>query len=111
MIFSKRFAVSILTFSTFLTPVHSIQAQEKACVAVTEVSGDVQIIWSKSPDITELVEDAQKLEISPEDYKKLCGGEEGERNGVAYPAPKPTMLDFGRHSRPPRGTSGGLEYA
>ena len=76
MSFSKKVAVSVFTVSTFLTPIHIVQAQEKACVAVTEVSSDGQIIWSKSPDITELVEDAQKLEISPADYKELCGGEE-----------------------------------
>ena len=55
MNFQQRFAVSVLAISTFLTPIHIVQAQEKACVAVTEVSGDGQIIWSKSPDITELV--------------------------------------------------------
>ena len=76
MSFSKKVAVSVFTVSTFLTPIHIVQAQEKACVAVTEVSSDGQIIWSKSPDISELVEDAQKLEISPADYKELCGGEE-----------------------------------
>ncbi len=76
MSFSKKLAVSVFTVSTFLTPIHIIQAQEKACVAVTEVSSDGQVIWSKSPDIIELVEDAQKLEISPADYKELCGGEE-----------------------------------
>jgi subtilisin family serine protease len=76
MNFPKRVSLSVLAISTFLTPIHIVQAQEKACVAVTEVSGDGQIIWSKSPDIAELVEGAQKLEISPADYKKLCGGEE-----------------------------------
>jgi len=76
MNFSKKVLVSVFTASTFLTPIHIVQAQEKACVAVTEVSSDGQIIWSKSPDISELVEDAQKLEISPADYKELCGGEE-----------------------------------
>ena len=76
MYFSKKFTISVFAVSTFLTPIHIVQAQEKACVAVTEVSSDGQIIWSKSPDIIELVEDAQKLEISPADYKELCGGEE-----------------------------------
>ena len=76
MNFPRRFAVSVFAVSTFLTPIHIVQAQEKACVAVTEVSDVGQIIWSKSPDAADLVEDAQKLEISPADYKELCGGEE-----------------------------------
>ena len=76
MYFSKKFAISIFAVSTFLTPINIVQAQEKACVAVTEIDSVGQIIWSESPDIAELVEDAQKLEISPADYKELCGGEE-----------------------------------
>ena len=71
-----RFAASAFAVSTFLTPIHIVQAQEKACVAVTEVSSDGQIIWGKSPEVADLVRDAQKLEISPADYKELCGGEE-----------------------------------
>ena len=74
--FSKKFAVSVFTISTFLTPVHIVQAQDKACVAVTEVSDVGQIIWGKSPEVAALVGDAQKLEISPADYKELCSGEE-----------------------------------
>ena len=76
MTFSNRFVVSVFTVSTFLTPVHIVQAQEKACVAVTEVSDVGQIIWGKSPEVADLVGDAQKLEISPADYKELCNGEE-----------------------------------
>ena len=76
MTFTNRFVVFIFTISTFLTPVQLIQAQEKACATVTEVSDVGQIIWSKSPEVTELVDGAQKLEISPADYKELCSGEE-----------------------------------
>ena len=76
MSFSKRIVVSVFTISTFLTPVQLIQAQEKACAAVTEVSDVGQIIWGKSPEVADLVRDAQKLEISAADYKKLCSGEE-----------------------------------
>ena len=76
MTFSNKFVISIFTISTFLTPVQLIQAQEKACAAVTEVSDVSQIIWGKSPEVADLVGDAQKLEISPADYKELCNGEE-----------------------------------
>ena len=47
MSFSNRFVISFCTISTFLTPVQLIQAQEKACVAATEVKDAGQIIWSK----------------------------------------------------------------
>ena len=60
MFFYNRSVAAFFAVSTFLAPAQLIQAQEKACAAATEVSDVGQIIWNKSPDVADLVGDAQK---------------------------------------------------
>ena len=70
----SRAKLPIIITASLIFPVQSTVAQTaKTCSSLTDLNANGEITWSTNESVSELVADAQTLDISAKDYRSLCG--------------------------------------